>query len=49
MLNNSHRLDWDEETAYVVIEYMRRMKVDGYGEKYRKDILKHAISIVHKK
>ena len=49
ILNSSHRLDWDNDTAPVVVEYMRRMKVAGYGEKYRRDILKHATGIVNKK
>ena len=48
-MNSSKRLDWEEETAPVVTEYMRRMKVAGYGEKYRRDVLKHAINIFDKK
>ena len=49
LLNSSHRLDWKKETAPVVTEYMRRMKVAGYPEKYRKEILKHALGIFDKK
>ena len=49
LLNSSHRLDWTKETAPVVTEYMRRMKVAGYPEKYRKEILKRAIGIFDKK
>ena len=49
LMNSSKRLDWEEETAPVVTEYMRRMKVAGYGEKYRRDVLKHAINIFDKK
>ena len=49
LLNSSHRLDWRTEIAPVVTEYMRRMKAAGYGEKYRKDVLKHALGIFDKK
>ena len=45
ILNSSHRLDWDKDTAPVVTEYMSRMKVAGYGDKHRRDVLKHAIGI----
>ena len=49
ILNSSHRLNWEEETAPVITEYMRRMKVAGYAEKYRKEVLKHALRIYDKK
>ena len=49
MMNSSKRLDWKEETAPVVTEYMRRMKVAGYGERYRRDVLRHALNIFDKK
>ena len=49
LLNSSHRLDWRTEIAPVITEYMRRMKAAGYGEKYRRDILKHALGIFDKK
>ena len=49
LLNSSHRLDWERDTAPVVTEYMKRMKVAGYGERYRKEVLKHALSIYDKK
>lgn len=49
LLNTSHRLDWKEETAPVITEYMRRMREAGYGEKYRKEVLKHALRIYDKK
>ena len=38
-------MDWRTEIAPVVPEYMRRMRAAGYGEKYRKDVLKHALGI----
>ena len=49
MLNCSHRLKWEEEAAPAVTEYMRRLKVAGYGARYRKNILKQALSIYDKK
>ena len=49
LLNTSWRLDWQEETAPVITEYMRRMKVAGYGERYRRDVLQHALQIFDKK
>ena len=49
LLNTSHRQDWKEDTASVITEYMRRMKAAGYTEKYRKEILKHALRIYDKK
>ena len=45
MSNTSQRLNWTEHVAPVLTEYMRRMMAAGYQEKYRKDILKNAISI----
>ena len=49
MLNCSHRLAWEEEAAPAVTEYMRRMKIAGYGERYRENVLKQALSIYDKK
>ena len=49
LMNSSHRLDWKTETAPVITEYMRRMRVAGYGEQYRKSVLKHALGIYDKK
>ena len=49
LLNTSQRLKWEDEVAPVVTEYMRRMKNAGYGENYRKEVLKHAIRIYDKK
>ena len=49
LLNSSHRLNWEKETATVVTEYMSRMRTAGYGENYRKEVLKHAIGIYDKK
>ena len=48
-MNSSHRLNWKEETAPVITEYMRRMKVAEYSEKYRKNILEQALRIYDKK
>ena len=49
LMNSSYRLDWEKETAPVITEYMRRMKVAGYPEKYRKEVLEHALGIYDKK
>ena len=49
LLNTSHRLEWETNTAPVITEYMRRMKEAGYDEKYRKNVLDHAIGIYDKK
>ena len=45
LLNSSARLDWDSMTAPVITEYMGRMMLAGYSEKYRKQILEKAIRI----
>ena len=45
MYNSSRDLDWDTEVAPVVSEYCGRMMAAGYSEKYRKDIVKHALAI----
>ena len=49
LLNSSKRLNWKEETAPVVTEYMKRMKAAGYGERYRREVLKHALDIFDQK
>ena len=49
LLNSSHKLNWEVEVAPVITEYMRRMKIAGYGEQYRKDVLTHALGIYDKK
>ena len=49
MLNCSRRLEWKEEAAPAVSEYMRRMKVAGYGERYRENVLKQALSVYDNK
>ena len=49
LLNSSHRLNWEEETAPVITDYMKRMKTAGYGERYRNEVLKHALRIYDKK
>ena len=49
MLNCSHILGWEEEAAPAVTEYMKRMKIAGYGERYRENVLKQALSTYDKK
>ena len=49
IMNTSHRLNWREETAPVLSEYMARMKAAGYKEKYRKAVLTHALGIYDRK
>ena len=49
ILNCSRRLDWEKETAPVVSEYMLRMRMAGYNEKYRESILTNAVNIYAKK
>ena len=49
LLNTSIRLKWEEEAAPIITEYMRRMKQAGYGEKYRLEVLKHALNIYDQK
>ena len=45
MLNTSPRLSWQDFVVPHLTEYCRRMMRAGYSEKYRKDILQHAINI----
>ena len=49
MMNCTRRIDWKQETAPCVSDYMLRMKEAGYDEKYRKRVLLAAISIYDKK
>ena len=49
MLNCSPKLSWDAEAVPAVSEYMRRLHVAGYGERYRENVLKQALSIYDKK
>ena len=49
LFNTSHRLDWEKETAPIVTDYMKRMKDAGYCEKYRRDVLQHALQICDSK
>ena len=46
--NSSRRLDWKEEIAPVISEYMTRMMHAGYHEKYRRDTLSRALRIYDK-
>ena len=45
MYGTSRELDWDENVAPVLSEYCGRMMAGGYSEKYRKNIVKHALAI----
>ena len=45
MYNSSRDLDWNTEVAPVVSDYCGRMMAGGYSEKYRKNIVKHALAI----
>ena len=45
LLNSAPSLDWEKEVTPVISEYMQRMKDAGYGEGYRKSILKQALAI----
>ena len=45
LLNCSKRLKWEDEAVPAVNEYMRRLKAAGYSERYRRNILKQAMSI----
>ena len=49
LMNTSHRLGWRNETAPVLTEYMLRMKRAGYSEKYRREVLTHALGIYDRK
>ena len=46
VFNTSNRLDWDEEVAPVLTDYMGRMYLAGYGEGYRRNVLQHAFRIL---
>ena len=48
MLNCSTRLNWQEETAPFLTDYMARMMQAGYKEAYRKRTLEHALTIFDK-
>ena len=45
LLNSSPDLDWETEVTPVLTEYMKRMRDAGYGERYRKSVLKQALGI----
>ena len=45
LLNSSTRLNWERDVAPVVTEYMGRMAVAGYTEKFRKNTLERGIRI----
>ena len=49
LLNSSPVLDWREEVAPVLSDYMQRMKDAGYGEGYRKRILQQGLAIFDSK
>ena len=48
LLNSSARLDWKTEVAPVITQYLSRMMQAGYPERYRKDVLQHALNIYDK-
>ena len=47
-VKSSRRLNWKEDVAPVLTEYMTRMMIAGYPEKYRKDSLCRALRIYDK-
>ena len=49
LLNCSRRLQWEEQVAPFVTDYMNRMRSAGYKERYRKTVLEHALSIYDNK
>ena len=49
ILNCSSKLNWERDTAPVITEYMLRMKIAGYGEKYRENVVRKALFIYKKK
>ena len=49
LLNSSQLLKWNEQVAPVITDYMKRMKVAGYKERYRKTVLEHALKIYDSK
>ena len=48
LLNSSAKLNWGTDVAPVLSEYMGRMKVAGFGEKYRKSVLLRGLQIYDK-
>ena len=44
-MNTSTKLDWDMYVAPELSEYMKRMQVAGYDQRYRKSTLLSAIRI----
>ena len=48
-MNTSSRLDWNEEVAPMLTDYMGRMLTAGYTEGYRKNVLMHAFKILDRK
>ena len=48
LMNSSPQLDWKNEVAPIISEYMRRMMEAGYPEKYRRDTLNRALRIYDK-
>ena len=45
ILNTSSRLDWDTVVAPIITDYLGRMMLAGYSERYRKSCLGHAYRI----
>ena len=48
LFNSSRRLDWKIEVAPVITEYMARMMLAGYPEKYLRNTLCRALNIYDK-
>ena len=49
VMNTSTRLDWNEEVAPVLTNYLGRMFAAGYSEGYIKNVLLHAFKILDRK
>ena len=47
-MNCTRKLDWKENTAPFINDYMKRMRIAGYGEKYRGNIVRKVINIYKK-
>ena len=48
MLNTSTKLDWDSFVAPCLTDYMKRMQIAGYDERYRKNTLQNGLRIYDK-
>ena len=48
MLNTSTKLDWNSFVAPCLTDYMKRMQMAGYDERYRKNTLQNGLRIYDK-